>query len=141
VPASPQRSPQQVAAALAEALNTHDLEAFVGLFSDTYDSRQPAHPDRAFVGSAQVRENWSQVFEGVPDFHAELVASAVAGETVWSEWRWTGTQRHGGPMAMAGVMIFGVQDGAIAWARLYVEPIEQGGAGIASAVRDIAGRG
>jgi hypothetical protein len=27
-----------------------------------------------------------------------------------------------------------------AWARLYVEPVEQGGAGIEAAVRDMSGR-
>jgi hypothetical protein len=131
--------PHEVAAALVQAMNAHDLDAFVGLFSDTYDSRQPAHPDRAFVGSEQVRRNWSEVFAGVPDFRAELVDSAVEGQTLWSEWRWTGTQRDGGRLAMAGVIVCGVEDGAIAWARLYVEPVEESGAGIAAIVRQMAG--
>ena len=38
---------------------------------------------------------------------------------------------------MAGVIVFGVRDDAIAWARLYVEPVEQAGAGIDAAVRDM----
>ena len=40
---------------------------------------------------------------------------------------------------MAGVIIFGVRAERIAWARLYVEPVEQG-AGIEAAVRDMSGR-
>ena len=40
---------------------------------------------------------------------------------------------------MAGVIVFGVRDGRIAWARLYVEPIERDGAGIEAAVRQMAG--
>ena len=36
---------------------------------------------------------------------------------------------------MRGVTIFGVQDGLIAWGRLYVEPVEQADAGIGAAVR------
>jgi hypothetical protein len=40
---------------------------------------------------------------------------------------------------MAGVIVFGIRAGAVAWARLYVEPIEQSGAGIEAAVRDMTG--
>src|SRR5205823_844047 len=103
--------PQDVAVALAEAMNAHDIDAFVALFAPDYDSRQPAHPDRAFVGRDQVRTNWSAVFAGVPDFRAEVVATAVEAETLWSEWRWHGTQRHGSPLEMAGVIVCGVQAG------------------------------
>jgi hypothetical protein len=39
---------------------------------------------------------------------------------------------------MAGVIVLGVRGGCVAWARLYVEPIEQGD-GIEAAVRDMAG--
>ena len=44
----------------------------MSLFAPEYDSRQPVHPDRAFVGRDQVRANWSAVFAGVPDFRAEI---------------------------------------------------------------------
>jgi len=40
---------------------------------------------------------------------------------------------------MAGVIVFGIRDGRVAWARLYIEPIEQAGAGIEAAVRDMPG--
>ena len=43
-------------------------------------------------------------------------------------------------MEMAGVVVFGVRGGRIAWARLYVEPVEQGGEGIDAAVREMSGR-
>ena len=39
---------------------------------------------------------------------------------------------------MAGVMLLGVRDGLIAWARLYVEPVEHG-EGIEAAVREMTG--
>jgi ketosteroid isomerase-like protein len=128
-----------VAVALADALNAHDIDAFVSLFAAEYDSRQPAHPDRAFVGRDQVRVNWSAVFAGVPDFHADLVATAVAGDTLWSEWRWRGTHRDGSPLDMAGVMICEVRDGRLASARLYVEPVDAAGEGIDAAVREMSG--
>ena len=133
-------TPGAVAVALAEAMNAHDLEAFVSLFAPEYNSQQPVHPDRAFVGRDQVRANWSAVFSGVPDFSAELVASAVRDDTLWSEWRWRGTHADGSRLDMAGVIVFGVQGGTIAWARLYVEPVESGGEGIDAAVRDMSGR-
>jgi limonene-1,2-epoxide hydrolase len=133
-------TPAGVAAALAAAMNAHDLDAFVSLFAPDYDSRQPAHPDRAFVGRDQVRANWSAVFSGVPDFHAEIVATAVDDEALWSEWRWQGTHADGSRLDMAGVIVCGVRDGSIVWARLYVEPVESGGAGIDAAVRDMSGR-
>jgi ketosteroid isomerase-like protein len=134
------RTPTGVAAALAEAMNAHDIDAFVSLFAADYDSRQPAHPDRAFVGRDQVRENWSAVFSGVPDFRAELVAAAEGADTLWSEWRWSGTHADGSALDMAGVIVAGVRDGRLAWARLYVEPVESGGEGIGAAVRDMSGR-
>ena len=129
-----------VAVALAEAMNAHDIDAFVSLFAADYDSRQPAHPDRAFVGRDQVRANWSAVFTGVPDFRAELVATAVEADTLWSEWRWRGTHEDGSALDMAGVIVCGVEDGRMAWARLYVEPVESGGHGIDAAVREMSGR-
>jgi ketosteroid isomerase-like protein len=112
----------------------------VSLFASDYDSRQPAHPDRAFQGRDQVRANWSEVFAGVPDFRAELVATAVEADVLWSEWRWRGSQRDGGNLDMAGVIVCGVRDGMIAWARLYVEHVEQGGEGIGAAVRQMSAR-
>jgi ketosteroid isomerase-like protein len=133
-------TPQAVATALAGAMNAHDIDAFVSLFAPAYDSQQPVHPDRAFVGRDQVRANWSAVFAGVPDFRAELVATAVEADMLWSEWRWRGTHEDGSRLDMAGVIVCGVEGGRLAWARLYVEPVESGGEGINAAVREMSGR-
>ena len=115
-------------------MNAHDIDAFVDCFAEDYDSEQPAHPDRAFSGRDQVRRNWSAMFDGVPDFTAELVRVDTSGDVEWSEWRWRGTG-----LDMAGVIVAGIRDGRLRWARLYVEPVEQAGAGIDVAVRRIAG--
>jgi ketosteroid isomerase-like protein len=128
-----------VAARIDAAMNAHDIDAFVDCFAEDYDSVQPAHPDRAFRGREQVRANWSAIFDSVRDFRSELVRADATGDTEWSEWRWQGTQPDGSRLDMAGVIVFGVRDGRIAWARLYVEPVEQGGAGIDAAVRQMAG--
>jgi ketosteroid isomerase-like protein len=141
VAAHSELTPIAVAAALTAAMNAHDIDAFVSLFDADYDSQQPVHPDRAFRGSDQVRANWTAVFSGVQDFRAELVATAVDAETLWSEWRWSGTHEDGSRLEMAGVIILGVQRGRITWARLYVEPVDEGGDGIDGAVRAMSGRG
>jgi ketosteroid isomerase-like protein len=120
-------------------MNAHDIDAFVACFDAEYRSSQPAHPDRSFQGREQVRENWSAVFAGVPDFASELVRTAAVGDVEWSEWRWRGTQADGTPLDMAGVIVCGIRDERLAWAHLYVEPVEHAGAGIRAAVRDMAG--
>lgn len=140
MPDSDIQTPLEVAAALARAMNAHDIEAFVSLFSKDYDSEQPAHPDRSFRGRDQVRANWSAVFSGVPDFRADLVAAAVDSDTAWTEWRWYGTHADGSRLEMVGVIVMGVRNGSIAWARLYVEPVEVAGQGIDVAVREMSGR-
>ena len=128
-----------VTSRLHGALNAHDIDAFIACFHDDYDSAQPAHPDRAFRGSDQARRNWSAIFRGVPDFTAELVSCAVSGDTEWSEWHWRGTHADGTRLDIVGVIVCGVRDGRMSWARLYVEPVDEAGAGIDAAVREMAG--
>jgi hypothetical protein len=123
----------ELAEQLNAAVNAHDLDAFVALFAPDYDSAQPAHPDRAFRGRDQVRANWSEVFAGVPDFRSDLVRAAADRDTLWTEWHWRGTG-----LDMAGVIVFGVRDGLFAWARLYVEHVEEGD-GIEAAVQQMTG--
>src|SRR5262249_44568253 len=116
-----------VADRLNAALNAHDIDAFVACFAADYDRAQPAHPGRAFRGSEPVRENWTAVFAGVPAFAAKLLGAAAVGDTEWSEWHWRGTHADGTALDMVGVMVGGVADGRLSWARLYMEPVEQAG--------------
>ena len=71
---------------LREAMNGHDIDAFVGCFTPDYRSEQPAHPDRAFGGRDQVRTNWSAIFREIPDVRGELVRSAASEGEEWGEW-------------------------------------------------------
>ena len=122
---------------LHSAMNSHDLDAFVACFAPEYESDQPAHPRRAFRGSDQVRENWTNVFAGVPDFKANLLSSATTDDGVEiGEWRWQGTHVDGSPFAMQGVIVAGVQSSRIMWGRLYMETIELGGGDIDEMVQE-----
>ena len=74
----------ELAQRLNAAMNARDIDAFVALFAPDYDSRQPAHPDRAFTGNEQVRANWTEIFAGVPDFRSELIGAVADGDTLWT---------------------------------------------------------
>jgi ketosteroid isomerase-like protein len=125
---------------LAAAMNAHDLEGAAALIGPDYDSRQPAHPTRSFTGRSQMHANWGAMFAGIPDFHADLERSVVDGDTVWSEWHWTGSRTDGQPFEVRGVTLFVVRDDLIVAGRLYMEDVEQDGAGIDETVRRLAGR-
>jgi ketosteroid isomerase-like protein len=122
---------------ITEAQNSHDADLFASYFADDYRSAQPAHPGRAFSGRAQVHENWSSVFAGVPDFRAELLAFCGDGAVEWGEFDWRGHHVDGSLFAMCGVIIVTVRDDQIAAGRLYMEPVEALGDGIDAAVAQL----
>ena len=123
--------------AVGLALDSHDPARMAALFAEDYRSVQPTHPGRQFVGRAQVLENWTAVFDGVPDFRATLVAWVEDDDTVWSEWAWSGTYTDGTPFAMSGVMIAVLRDGLIAEARLFMEPVDEQESSIEEAVEEL----
>lgn len=131
---------------LIDAANRHDLDGIVSSFADDVTSETPAHPSRSFVGSAQVRRNWSQILEAVPDFAATIVSAAVsssrlAGATaVWAELAFEGTRPDGAPFRLRGVTINDVVGTRIAALRFYLEPVEHEGATPDLAVARALGR-
>jgi ketosteroid isomerase-like protein len=131
-------SPLEVVERLHQAMNQHDLAAFLACIDPGYRSEQPAHPNRGFGGREQVELNWSALFEGLPDFHAELLATATDGDTLWAEWHWTGTRADEAPLDMRGVTLFEIKNGLIVSGRLYMEEVEEAGADIDEAVRRLA---
>jgi len=129
---------------MVQATNDHDLEALVACFASDYRNETPAHPERGFVGNEQVRLNWTQIFGAIPDLSAEVLRCTVDGDTVWTEWEHRGIRPDGSPHVMRGVVIFGVADGLAAWARFYLEPVQEDAGSVNEAVRHQvtpAGRG
>ena len=122
---------------LRNAQNAHDAEGMAALFAEDYVSSQPLHAGRAFVGRAQVLENWTAVFEGVPDFVSELVSYSIDGNTEWGEWYWHGRHLDGSAFAMRRVTIFVVRSDLVAEARLYMEPVDTANEDIEAAVQEL----
>jgi limonene-1,2-epoxide hydrolase len=122
---------------LRNAMNEHDIEAFLDCIDPAYRSDQPVHPNRGFGGREQVERNWTAMFQGMPDFHAEALATATDGDTVWTEWEWTGTRANEAPLTMRGVTIFTMKDRIVS-GRLYMEEVEAAGADIDQTVGRLA---
>ena len=122
---------------LKDAFNTHDIDALVAYFDESYYSEQPVHPDRTFQGKQQVRKNWASNFNEMPDFTTQLLQHAISNNSIWAEWEWQGTRRDKSRLLMRGVTIMGVEDGKIKWGRLYVEPVDVSGKGIEAAVEEV----
>src|SRR4051812_29482513 len=119
---------------LAAATNAHDIDALVACFADDYVNDTPTHPSRGFRGADQVRRNWTRLFAGISDLTSRVLATAVEGDTVWSEWEMSGNRPDGTSHLMRGVIIFGVRDGRATWARFYLEPVDEAGGDIDDAI-------
>jgi ketosteroid isomerase-like protein len=120
---------------LVAATNAHDLEALVGCFAEDYRNITPSHPGRGFTGREQVRRNWEQIFASVPDLRADVVAAAVDGSMVWTQWDMRGTRADGSAHRMAGVIIFDVTGDMAQAATFFLEPVDAGADSVDQAVR------
>jgi hypothetical protein len=124
---------------LLDATNAHDIDALVSCFSPDYVNETPVHPARGFRGTEQVRRNWTQLFHGIPDLRASVLARATDGGTAWTEWEISGVRRDGEVHIMRGVIVFGVTHGKAAWAKFYLEPVDQSGGDVNDAVAQASG--
>jgi len=106
------------------ALNAHDIEGLLALVDPEYESEQPAHPDRTFSGREQVRKNWSTIFNRVPNLRADIIMTAVEGDTAWTEWWWHGVRGDGTKFDYKGVTLFRIWNGRVVSGRLYMEPVQ-----------------
>jgi hypothetical protein len=120
---------------ITRATNAHDLDALVDCFDPEYRNETPAHPARGFAGREQVRQNWQQIFAGVPDVQVSVLDHAVDGDTLWGELEMSGTRRDATPFLVRGVVVFGVRGERARSARFYLEPVDDGTPDVAAAVR------
>jgi hypothetical protein len=116
--------PGEVVRRLADMTNARDLDGIVGCFAADYRNETPVHPARGFVGSQQVRRNWTRLLAAMPDLTVAVLDHAVSGSQVWSEWEHHGTRPDGSVHHLRGVIVFTVAGDAIAAARLFLEPVD-----------------
>jgi ketosteroid isomerase-like protein len=109
---------------MLQAINSHDIDAMVDCFADDYRCEIPLHPSRSFVGNDQVRQNWTGLFRRVPNIEARVLRSVEDGDALWSEWEMTGITTDGVNFCTVGVAILGVEDDRFAWARFYLDPVD-----------------
>lgn len=126
-------------ARLVEAVNRHDVDAVTEAFAEEYQNLTPAHPGRGFVGRAQVHTNWERIFGGIPDITATVLASAIDGNDIWSEWEMAGVRCDGERHLQRGVIIFRLDDEGdrATSARFYLEPVDAGAGGVTVAISQL----
>lgn len=109
---------------LIDAINRHDLDAMTACFAPQFENFWPAHPARAFTGRDQVRRNWATMFATRPDIKATVAAQTRAGNEIWAEWDFAGTEADGTEFHQRGVIIIVVDGDEITQARFYMEPVD-----------------
>ncbi len=124
---------------LRRAVDDHDLDAVVTCFAEDYRNETPVHPGRGFEGRDQVRVNWERILRGLPDVAAQVLRVVEDGAVVWSEWEIGGHRSDGRAELLRGVILFGVEDGLLAWARFYLEPVDDGTDAVDAAVGRLVG--
>ena len=133
-------APLEVVERVRAALNAHDLEALIECFDENYLSEQPLHPGGPVNSREQVRATWAEIFRDVPNLAAEVVAAAGDGDTLWIEWRMHGTRDGGTPFEIRGVVINGIRNDRIVWARVYLGPVEHEGHSLAQTIQLLSRR-
>ena len=107
------------------ALDAHDLDTFMEFIREDYVGERPRHPTASVSSRDDVRHDWEEVMADVPDLRVDVPSAVQDGDTIWSEWHSYGTSRSGARLEIRGVIIFGLEDGKVAWSRMSREPVEQ----------------
>lgn len=109
---SKQRSPADVAQALVDAFNAHDVDAIL----KTYHPNSVAHrlPDgKAFLnGHADLRKKFETIFQRNPTIKVEIVQRIVDGAFVIDKEKII-VVKDGKPIEDFGIVIYEIRDGLI----------------------------
>lgn len=119
--------PQDVAARWIRAMTEHNLDGATACFHPNYRDEAPARRGEIVNGRDQVRRNFERLFRDVPNLRAELLATAGSGDTVWMEWRMSGSRRDGSQLEFAGVNIFELEGDQFVRGRIYTELVRDAG--------------
>lgn len=108
--------------AFADAFNRHDIDSLMTFMADDCVFEASAGPDRcgaSYVGKAQVRTGFSEVWAMYPDARWSSPRHFVCGDRGVSEWTFTGTRADGTRVEVNGCDLFTFRDGKIALKNSY----------------------
>ena len=136
--ADPVGDPRAVIDRLTAAQNAHDVDAMLACFDERTrgtaavpsEASRGIDQVRAMVGAARSRPGLSRGGRQV----GGRGRRGVRGRSTGPEPR-----RTARPLDERGVVILGIDDNRIAWARLYVDEVNREGTGIDAVVRRMAG--
>jgi ketosteroid isomerase-like protein len=109
-------SPVEIAKAILEAFNAHDLDRIMGFFAEDCSLDMPRGADpwgQRFVGKPAVREALAGRFKGLPDVHYGEGRHWGGGIMVASEWLLTGTRPGGEKVRVRGCDHYEFRDGKV----------------------------
>lgn len=108
--------PIELAQALLDAFNAHDLDRVMSFFADDCTLDMPRGPDpwgQRFVGKSAVREGLAGRFKGLPDVHYGEARHWGGGNMVATEWLLTGTRANGERVKVRGCDHYEFRDGKV----------------------------
>jgi len=121
-------NPVEVAKAIFDAFNAHNLDAIMEFFAEDCSLDMPRGPDQwgqRFVGKAAVREGLATRFKGLPDVHYSEDRHWGSGNMVVSEWLLTGTRAGGEHVRVRGCDHYEFRDGKVVRKDAYWKIVEK----------------
>jgi steroid delta-isomerase-like uncharacterized protein len=101
----------------AAAWNRHDLDELMAMMTEDCVFQASAGPQvegQRSEGKPAVRAAYAAVFEAFPDAHWASPRHFIKGDRGVSEWTFTGTNKEGKRVEVAGCDLFTFRDGRIA---------------------------
>lgn len=102
--------------AFTQAWNAHDIDAMMAFMAEDcafVASAGPERNGRRHVGRDAVRKAYSAILDDMPDARWSACGVFVTGNTAFSLWTLTGTQRDGTVVDVDGVDHFEIENGRI----------------------------
>ncbi|SRR6266496_2541007 len=101
----------------ADAFNAHDLHAIMSFMTEDciFEASAGSEIDgEKFIGQAEVRKAFENVFATFPDAHWGNAHHFISGDRGFSEWIFTGTKSDGTKVEVTGCDLFTFKNGKIA---------------------------
>ncbi len=107
-----QKTPEQVAQALIDAFNAHDVEGILKTYSTDSVAYQLPGGESILKGHVDIRKKFATAFERDHKVKVEIVQRIVDGKFVIDKEKITG-MRDGKPYEFFGTIIYEITDGLI----------------------------